>query len=115
MMRRAASLALAALGPAVPFLVYFLYRRRSPVLYWPVVVSATLLVVFGRTLFHPPTLVERFARLQKSELTPEEVRYCRRVTQLWCLFFIGNGSLAWVLAHGSSLRAWALYTGLISY
>jgi uncharacterized membrane protein len=96
-------------------LMAFVWGRQSLCLYWPVVVSAALLLTFGRTLISPPSLVERFARLQKSELTPEEIMYCRRVTQLWCLFFVVNAAIAGVLAQGGSLRVWTLYNGLISY
>ena len=75
----------------------------------------TQLFVFGRTLLHPPTLVERFALLQKPELTPVEIAYCRKVTQLWCFFFVVNGLIAAVLASAGSLKVWTLYTGFISY
>ncbi len=101
--------------PAVFLLISFLFGRRKLVLYWPTVISKALLIAFGRTLAHPPTLVERFALLQKPELTPAEIAYCRKVTQLWCLFFIGNGAIALYLARLSSLKAWTLYNGLISY
>jgi len=103
------------LFPAAFLGVAFLFGRRSLYLYWPVVISATLLFVFSRTLAHPPTLVERFALLQKSELTPGEIAYCRKVTQAWCLFFITNGIIAWGLALEGSLKIWTLYNGLISY
>jgi uncharacterized membrane protein len=101
--------------PGLFLLIAFLVGRRSLFLYWPAVISLTLLVVFGRTLLHPPTLVERFALLQKSELTPVEVVYCKKITQLWCLFFVANGALALILAQAGSLKSWTLYNGLISY
>ncbi len=81
----------------------------------PVLVSAALLLAFGRTLFGGPTLVERIARTQVPDLPAVEVRYCRGVTQLWCLFFLLNGSIALGLALAGQRQLWALYTGLVSY
>ncbi len=107
-----------------PFLIYFGWRHwRSTSflghgalpLYWPCIVSAGLLWTFGRTLVRPPPLVERFARLQKPALSAEEIVYCRHVTQVWCLFFIFNGSAALALTLYGSIKWWAFYNGFISY
>jgi uncharacterized membrane protein len=82
----------------------------------PVAVSALLGVAFARTLRgEGPTMVETFARLQVGELPAEEVRYCRSVTVLWCVFFAANAAVAAWLAWRGSVAAWALYTGLVSY
>jgi len=43
------------------------------------------------------------------------VAYTRRVTQVWCGFFVLNGSVALVTALWASDATWALYNGLISY
>jgi uncharacterized membrane protein len=82
----------------------------------PVLISALVGAAFARTLFGSgPTMVETFARLQVGELPEEEVRYCRTLTVLWCVFLAGNGVLAGWLALAGSLRAWALYAGFVSY
>ena len=48
--------------------------------------------------------------------TPDEgVRYTRRITQIWCGFFIANGSIIAALALLHADRAWTWYTGFISY
>ena len=60
-------------------------------------------------------MVERFARLQNPALSPEQLRYCRRVTVIWCGFFVLNASLSAAVAVWGSLRLWSLYTGLIAY
>jgi len=61
------------------------------------------------------SLVERLARLQEPELPTAAIRYTRRVTRVWCLFFIGNGLFSgWTVWHGD-LALWSLYNGLISY
>lgn len=84
-------------------------------LYVPALVSGVLLLSFARTLFVPPSMGERLARRRRPELSAEDVAYCRRVTEVWCLFFVGNGAFTvWLAAHGA-LEMWALYTGLVSY
>jgi uncharacterized membrane protein len=82
---------------------------------YPVLVNALMLLIFGWSLFSPPSLVERLARIQHPGLPPEGVAYTRRVTQVWCGFFIVNGTLALVTALWASLEIWSLYNGLIAY
>jgi uncharacterized membrane protein len=91
-----------------------LFDDRRFVLALPVLINLLLLVGFAGSLRTTP-MVERFARLQKAELSPEQLRYCRRVTQIWSCFFAGNALLSLLLACFASLRTWALYTGLIAY
>jgi uncharacterized membrane protein len=81
----------------------------------PVLVSGALLAVFALSLWQPQCIVERFARLQATSFSEEEIRYCRRVTVMWCGFFLANGAVALGLALARNLEAWTLYTGLISY
>ena len=82
---------------------------------YPVLVNAVLLTVFATSLRHPPTVVERLARLSEPDLPPSGVRYTRRVTAVWCVFFVANGAAAAYTAAFSSDAAWALYNGLIAY
>jgi uncharacterized membrane protein len=82
---------------------------------YPASISASMLILFGTTLLRPPTMVERFARLRNPELSPAGVRYTRRVTEAWCLFFALNGALAVYTALYASREAWALYNGFIAY
>ena len=82
---------------------------------YPVVVNAGMFLMFGMSLFTPPSMIERFARISKPDLAPEGVRYTRRVTQVWCVFFIGNGGASGYTALYSSREQWVLYNGLIAY
>ena len=41
--------------------------------------------------------------------------YTRRVTQVWCGFFVFNGSLALLTALYASDGVWMLYNGLLAY
>ncbi len=82
---------------------------------WPVLVSGALLVAFLVSLRGGRSIVEGFARLQKPELSPAEVAYCRTVTWVWCAFFVANGAVAAVLALSGRQGLWALYTGAVAY
>ena len=80
----------------------------------PVLISLTFLYGFTSSLRGVP-MVERFARLQDGDLSPEKVRYCRSVTKVWSVFFAINAAIAATLALLAPLSAWALYCGLIAY
>lgn len=84
-------------------------------LFVPAMVNAALLVAFARTLRVGPPLVETFARLQHPDLSPAQVRHCRAVTLVWCVFFAANGGFALWLALEADVWLWALYTGFVSY
>ena len=81
----------------------------------PVLINVFLLATFGVTLWRPVSMIERYARLITEDLTPTMVAYCRKVTVVWCVFFVLNGSVAEFLALKGSYEAWALYSGLIAY
>jgi len=90
-------------------------NQLLPLKLYPVAVSAALLMLFGLSLWKGPTVVERLARLQEPNLDAHGVAYTRRVTQVWCGFFVLNGSIALYTALWASDATWALYNGLISY
>jgi uncharacterized membrane protein len=83
-------------------------------LFLPVGINAVLLTEFLRSLFSVP-MIERFARLQRSDLSPEEVQWCRAVTRIWCYMFVFNGSVAFALAVAAPLSWWTVYNGGIAY
>lgn len=80
----------------------------------PALANAALLASFALSLPGEST-VERLARLQAPDLSPEEVRYCGQVTRVWCAFFALNGGISLWLGLRGSPAAWAIYTGLVSY
>lgn len=86
-----------------------------PLKLYPVGANAVMLVLFAASLAHPPSAIERLARLREPDLPPVAVAYTRRVTQVWCLFFAFNGALALVTALWASSAVWTLYNGFISY
>ena len=82
-------------------------------LWYPVLVNASLLSVFGASLFSGMPVVERLARLglRGKPLPPEGVAYTRRVTAVWCGFFVVNGSIAVATILADDLTLWALWNG----
>lgn len=106
---------LAAAGACVLAAVTFVGNGVMPLKLYPVLVNAVLLSVFGASLVSPPSIIERLARLREPDLPPSGVAYTRRVTVVWCGFFVLNGSLALGTALWASEAAWALYNGLIAY
>jgi uncharacterized membrane protein len=86
-----------------------------PLKLYPLMVSAVLLATFGLSLWRPPTVVERIARLTEPQLDAQGVAYTRNVTIAWCVFFFVNGAIAAVTALWASTHLWLLYNGLIAY
>lgn len=105
----------AAGGAALLATLATLFNEALPLKLYPALVNAVLLAVFATSLAFPPSAVERIARMTEPDLPPEGVAYTRRVTQVWCVFFVFNGALALVTALWMSDRAWAFYNGLIAY
>ncbi|WP_413111560.1 hypothetical protein [Thaumasiovibrio sp. DFM-14] len=87
--------------------------NTSPMLYYPVIVNLTLLSVFGLSLKTDTPVITRIASLT-TDLDDAGKRYTRRLTELWCVFFVINAVLALMTIH-VSLEWWAVYNGIISY
>jgi len=81
----------------------------------PVLVNGVLLGTFAVSFFQRETLVETLAHAQAGSLSAEERVYCRKLTAVWCGFFLLNGAIAAELALAGTREAWALYTGGIAY
>lgn len=82
---------------------------------YPVAVNAVLLFVFAMSLRTGPSFVERLARIREPDLHPEAVEYTRKVTIVWCVFFVANGLTALYTALFSSFNVWAFYNGAVAY
>ena len=82
--------------------------------FYPVVMSLSFLAIFGYSLYKPPSVVEIIARL-RDELDDDGIAYTRRVTQVWCGFFIVNALIATVTIFLENEQVWLVYNGLISY
>jgi uncharacterized membrane protein len=114
--RRAEPVVLVGLaGGAALLAIAAATGNETTMLLYPTLVNASLMGLFAVTLWRPPSLAERLARMQGMEVSPEGVIYTRRVTALWALFFFFNGAIAGVLAIWGDLAIWALYTGVFGY
>jgi uncharacterized membrane protein len=87
-----------------------LYLRAIPVL-----INATLFGLFLYTVIHPPSMIERIARLSHPDLPESGQRYTRKVTKVWMVFFVANGFAALYTVFFASLEIWTLYNGFVSY
>jgi uncharacterized membrane protein len=99
-------------------LLAFLALGRNDVLplkLYPVLVNVALLAIFAASLWYPPPVAERIARLGYPDLPIEIVTYTRKVTQAWCVFFGANALTAlWTAVWGSD-DVWFYYNGIIAY
>ena len=86
-----------------------------PLKLYPLLINAFMLALFAGTLMSPPSMIERFARLREPDLPVRAIAYTRRVTQLWCGFFVVNGLIALATALWASPEVWMLYNGFIAY
>lgn len=82
---------------------------------YPSLVNLGLLVAFGVTLVKGPSMIEKFARLTDPDPSAHVMRYTRRITQLWCIFFVVNGVFSVYTALCWPAKAWSLYNGAIVY
>lgn len=90
-------------------------KTHQLLLFYPVVVNLLMLAVFGGSLWTAMPLVERLARIHMPKLPPHGVRYTRVVTQIWCLFFIINGSISLLTVLQGDIRIWTAWNGMLSY
>ena len=93
----------------------WLLQKTQLLLFYPVMMNGLFLLFFACSLFYPPTIIERLARLQEPDLPEEGVIYTKKVTQIWCGFFLFNGSIATWTCLQNNLEIWTLYNGAISY
>jgi uncharacterized membrane protein len=102
-------------GTLLLFIVAVWSNLLLPLKLYPVLVNAALLSVFAYSLIFPPSMIEHFARIREPNLPTRAIRYTRRVTQVWCIFFAANGVIALITALWASSATWTLYNGLIAY
>lgn len=95
--------------------IAFIWGEQLGLKFYPVMMNLGFLTLFGSSLISPPTVVERLARLQDPDLPPHAVAYTRKVTLVWSVFFLINGSIAAFTALFSTEKIWMLYNGFIAY
>lgn len=83
--------------------------------FYPAMVNLGFLILFAGSLISPPSFVERLARIRHPNLSTEGVAYTQKVTWMWSVFFLINGSVAAMTALWASNEVWTLYNGFIAY
>jgi len=86
------ALGLPMLAVALILAAAAVWNSPMSLLLTPALVSFTLFAVFTRSLATGQPMAEKFARLQIDDPTDAEIRYCRRVTIVWCAFLLANGT-----------------------
>jgi uncharacterized membrane protein len=105
----------AAALAAVLACASFFGDRWGPLKLYPALVNLVMFWLFALSLWRGPTVAERLARMRATHFPPAAIAYTRRVTQVWCGFFVVNGLNAVATALWASAAVWALYNGLLSY
>lgn len=104
-----------AMGVASLMSVLYFWKGDNATLYYPVVMSLAMALVFGMTLFYPPSMIEQFARLSTPDLDAAGVVYTRKVTAVWSLFCLLSAFLSFMTVILDNLELWTLYNGCLSY
>ncbi len=81
----------------------------------PAWIQLALGAIFGRTLLHPPSVIERAGRFLQPYLPEFVGPYCRVVTALWAVIFFANALVIVALALFAPLERWQAYTGYGMY
>lgn len=97
------------------FLLMLFHPSNFGIKLYPALVSFIFLSVFMWSLFYPPSMIERFARRFDSSFDDSGIKYTKKVTIVWCAFFIFNACFSIYTSLYSSDEFWTLYHGLISY
>lgn len=84
-------------------------------LWYPVLCNLVLFFLFAYSLKQPKSIIERIARIKEPDLPYKGIVYTRKVTKVWCIFFLINGSLATATVISGNMQVWVFYNGLVSY
>lgn len=103
-------------GAIIVVLGYSLLTDSSyGIRFYPVVINLLFLGVFAFSLFASQSVIERIARIREPDLPASAINYTRKVTLVWCAFFLINGCIAFYTALFSTIETWTLFNGFISY
>lgn len=95
--------------------IVLLGGERLGLKFYPVIMNLGFLILFASSLFSPQTIIERLARIKEPDLPQSGVVYTRKVTWVWSIFFLVNGTIAAFTALCTDDQVWMLYNGFISY
>jgi uncharacterized membrane protein len=80
----------------------------------PFAVSLTFIATFAISLKTRP-IIERFARMMRPDLPPDEVAYCRRLTHVWIGVLTANSLLLLAAVFVERDSLWTILVGPVSY
>ncbi len=88
--------------------------------FYPVFVNVGFLCLFAASLFGGSSFAFRLATLSDKRILLFSdrfyvERYCRRVTLVWCAFFVLNASISLCTILWGSTKTWSLYNGAVAY
>ncbi|QPH98939.1 DNA gyrase subunit B [Campylobacter concisus] len=96
------------------FAVCAIFRSVNLALLYPSIVSLGFLALFFYSL-KGEAVITKIARLKEKNIDKKVVSYTRELTKIWCLFFIFNAILAFVLSCFENKFYWSIYCSFISY
>jgi uncharacterized membrane protein len=105
----------ATLLAVLAIIVSNIYDSDVGIRLYPVIINTVMLLVFSYSLYKGPPIIETLARITEPDLDEQGVVYTKKVTQLWCAFFIINGAIALYTSLFASLAVWTFYNGVIAY
>ncbi|MBP3194589.1 MAG: hypothetical protein J6M05_02845 [Cardiobacteriaceae bacterium] len=97
------------------FTLLLFFRQQNAMYFYPILVNFLFFLLFFSSLFREETMIEKLAKIQNPNLPQEGIIYTRKVTKIWCVFFVINAAVAGLLAIFEFYQLWAIYTGIISY
>ncbi len=105
----------ASIGPLLVTLAAAVTGDRLFLRLVPAAVYLVLFELFRASLHGPMSMIEIGARFMEP-YAPEFISsYCRKLTRMWCGFFVVNAIVIAVLAIFSPHSWWRAYTGWIIY
>lgn len=107
------------IGPTAVLMILVIlgatFQKNTFLYFYPVFVNLFLFSIFASSLLSGHPIIERFARLKTPVLSDFAVRYTQKVTQIWCCFFVINGSIALATCLYGDAAIWMYWNGILSY
>lgn len=105
--------------PLIPLILYLIWSTDSVstlLLLPPVFIHLLLALVFGSTLLPGATpLITQFSQIMKGKLDAKALKYTRRVTLAWVIFFVVMALESVLLALYAPPLVWSLFTNFLNY
>lgn len=108
---------LAGIGLLISLVVLAKYWGPAyPLFLAPVLINSSLFILFGRSLLPGQTpLITQMSNSEYGETRPELAVFTRRLTIIWCGFFVIMLLESILLAKYATLEVWSLFTNILNY